>query len=186
MPELGIRVSQTISGNILKLLASCELDGGFIYGSCADTQFSLQHLTTKQLRIVGPTTLKEMILTGNKKDIAALPWIGNPLECPYCQIMEKEFYDLGLFPEIIMSVDQESAINAMVKAGVGLNFMLEQDARAAEAKGDVVVWEQESYNLALSFVTLQARRDDPRVRALLESVRTVWGWKQGLETGVRG
>lgn len=174
MPEFDIRISQTISGNILKLLASHELDGGFIYGDCMESQFSLLHLATMQLRIVGPVELKDTIKNGNKDDIAALPWIGNPLECPYCQIMEREFHNLGMFPKIIMSADQESAITAMIKAGVGLNFMLEQDAREAEEKGDVVIWENESYPLPLSFVTLQARRDDPRVRTLLQSVRTAW------------
>jgi aspartate/methionine/tyrosine aminotransferase len=173
-PEFDIRISQTISGNILKLLASHELDGGFIFGDCMESQFALLHLATMQLRVVGPVELKKTIRHGSKDDIAALPWIGNPLECPYCQVLEREFHSLGLFPKIIVSADQESAIAAMIKAGVGLNFMLEQDAREAEKKGDVVVWENESYRLPLSFVTLQARRDDPRVRLLLQSVRTVW------------
>ncbi len=173
-PEFGIKLSQTMSGNILKLLASHELDGGFIYGDCMETQFSLLHLATMQLRIVGPVALKDKILTAGKHDIAALPWIGNSLGCPYCQILEKEFHNLGLTPEIIMSADQESAITALIKAGVGLNFMLEQDARKAEQKGEMVVWEKESYSLPLSFVTLRTRRDDPRVRTLLQSVRTAW------------
>jgi len=173
-PEFGIKLSQTMSGNILKLLASHELDGGFIYGDCMETQFSLLHLATMQLRIVGPVALKDKILTADKHDIAALPWIGNSLGCPYCQILENEFHTLGLTPEIIMSADQESAIAALIKAGVGLNFMLEQDARKAEQKGEMVVWEKESYSLPLSFVTLRTRRDDPWVRTLLQSVRTAW------------
>lgn len=173
-PEFGIKLSQTMSGNILKLLASHELDGGFIYGDCMETQFSLLHLATMQLRVVGPVALKDQISNGDKSDIAALPWIGNPLECPYCQILKKEFHNLGLAPEIVMSADQESAITALIKAGVGLNFMLEDDARKAEKKGDVVVWERESYNLPLSFVTLRSRRDDPRVRTLLQSICSAW------------
>ncbi|HEB69624.1 MAG TPA: aminotransferase class I/II-fold pyridoxal phosphate-dependent enzyme [Desulfobulbus sp.] len=173
-PEFGIKLSQTMSGNILKLLASHELDGGFIYGDCMETQFSLLHLATMQLRIVGPVALKDKIKNADKSDIAALPWIGNPLECPYCQILKKEFHTLGLSPEIIMSADQESAITALIKAGVGLNFMLEEDARRAEKRGDVVVWENDSYSLPLSFVTLRSRRDDPRVRTLLQAVRVAW------------
>ncbi len=173
-PNYGIHISQTVSGNILKLLASQDLDGGFIFGNSPDTRFSLLHLVTKELRVVGPISLKDKIKNAEKRDIAALPWIGNPLECPYCQILQAEFNDQGLYPEIIVSADQESAINAMIKAGVGLNFMLNEEAEEAEKRGDLVIWEKESYALPLSFVTLKTRQDDPRVKTVLESVQAVW------------
>jgi DNA-binding transcriptional MocR family regulator len=173
--DFTIKISQTVSGNILKLLASYELDGGFIFGDCLEPRFSLLHLSTMQLRIVGPVNLRDIIKHADKKDIAALPWIGNPLECPYCQIMEREFKNQGLALRIVMSADQELAISSLIKAGVGMNFMLEEDARKAERKGDLVVWEKEAYKLPLSFVTVRSRREDPRVRTLKDAVRSAWG-----------
>ncbi|HHL32891.1 MAG TPA: hypothetical protein ENJ30_00840, partial [Desulfobulbaceae bacterium] len=127
-----------------------------------------------RLCIVGPTSLKKTIKNGTKEEIAALPWIGNPLECPYCQVMKEQFHELGLFPNIILRADQDSAISAMIRAGVGLNFMLEEDAKAAEQKGKLVTWDKESYPLPLSFVVLRSRREDIRVRTLLQAVRSAW------------
>ncbi len=173
-PGYSISINQTISGNILKLLASRELEGGFIFGDCRESRFEKIHLATRRLCIVGPTNLKETIKNGNKEEIAALPWIGNPLECPYCQVMKEQFHELGLFPNIILRADQDSAISAMIRAGVGLNFMLEEDARTAEQKGKLVIWDKESYPLPLSFVILRSRREDIRVRTLLQAVRLAW------------
>jgi len=173
-PGYSISINQTISGNVLKLLASRELEGGFIHGDCPESGFAKIHLTTRRLCVVGPVTLKERIKTGSKEEIAALPWIGNPLECPYCQVMKEQFHDLGLFPNIILRADQDNAISAMIRAGVGLNFMLEEDARAAEREGKLVIWDRESYPLPLSFVTLRSRREDIRVKILLEAVQKIW------------
>ncbi len=173
-PGYSISINQTISGNVLKLLASRELEGGFIFGDCPEPRFSKIHLTTRRLCIVGPTSLREMIKKGGKEEIAALPWIGNPLECPYCQVMKEQFHELGLFPNIILRADQDNAISAMIKAGVGLNFMLEEDAHTAEQEGKLVIWDKESYPLPLSFVTLRSRREDIRVKILLKAVQMVW------------
>jgi DNA-binding transcriptional LysR family regulator len=169
-----IFLNQTMSGNILKLLASSELEGGFIHGDSPDDRFATMHLAMKKLFVVGPVSMKKALLGGTKEKIAALPWIGNPLECPYCQVMQRQFHDKGLFPEVRVRADQEAAIAAMIRAGVGLNFMLEEDARPAEARGELIIWPGEQYDLPLSFVTLAARKNEPRVRILADAVRKCW------------
>jgi len=173
-PGHDIFLNQTMSGNVLKLLASSELEGGFIHGDCSDEHFAIMHLTMKKLLVVGPVSMKEVLASGSKEEIAALPWIGNPLECPYCQVMQHQFHDQGLFPEVRIRADQEAAIAAMIRAGVGLSFMLEEDARQAEQQGELVIWPGEQYDLPLSFVTLTARKNEPRVRILTDTVRRCW------------
>ena len=169
-----IFLKQTMSGNVLKLLASSELEGGFIHGDSPDDRFATMHLTMKKLLVVGPVSMKEALMNGTKEEIAALPWIGNPLECPYCQVMQHQFHDKGLFPEVKIRADQEAAIAAMIRAGVGLNFMLEEDARPAEKRGELIIWTGEQYDLPLSFVTLASRKNEPRVRILANAVRKCW------------
>ncbi len=172
--EYDIFLNQTMSGNVLKLLASSELEGGFIHGENTDERFTTMHLVMKKLRVVGPVSMKEALQRGTKEEIAALPWIGNPLECPYCQVMQHQFHDQGLFPEIKIRADQEAAIAAMIRAGVGLSFMLEEDALLAEKRGELIIWPGERYDLPLSFVTLAARKNEPRVRILADAVRKCW------------
>jgi len=170
----GLRFNQSISGNILKLIASGELHGGFVFGKWDDERFEVQHLATHYLRIVGPMQMAEKIVDGEYKDLAELPWIGNPEECPYCQVMEDIFYDRGLWPKSVVTVNDESGIVSMLKAGVGLNFMLEEEARKYAEEGFLVVWEKERFAQDLSFVTLKNEQIDARVQLIHDVIDEIW------------
>lgn len=173
----GLRFQQSISGNIIKLLASKELHGGFVFGECDDDRFVVQHLATHYLRIVGPTQMAKEITVGDYEDLAKLPWIGNPVECPFCQLLEEIFYSRGYHrPKSVMTANEESAILSMIKAGVGLNFMLETQARKLAEEGALVVWEQERFAQPLSFITLKSEQHDGRVQAIKAVINDISGW----------
>ncbi len=169
-----LRFHQSISGNILKLIASNELHGGFIFGECDDDRFVVRHLKTYYLRIVGPTRMADIMKNGDYGDLAELPWIGNPSECPYCQLMEDIFIERGFYPRRAMTASDEPAILSMIKAGVGLNFMLEDQARTLEEEGSLVVWEQERFVFPLSFVTLGSSQSDERVQIIKKVIEKIW------------
>ena len=171
---LVLRFHQSISGNILKLIASHEMHGGFVFGRCDDDRFVVQHLSTHYLRIVGPTQMADKIVGKGYRDLADLPWIGNPAECPCCQVMEDIFFDRGLHPRLAITVSDESAILSMVKTGMGLNFMLEDQAEKLAEEGSLVIWEQERFAFPLSFVTLRSGQDDERVQVIKNVIDTIW------------
>jgi DNA-binding transcriptional MocR family regulator len=170
----GLRFHQSISGNILKLIASGELHGGFVFGEYEDDRFVAQPLATHYLRIVGPTQLAEKIAHGDYRDLAKLPWIGNPAECPYCQVLEDIFYTRGYRPQRVVIANEESAILSMIKAGIGLNFMLETKARKLAEEGVLVVWEQERFVQPLSFITLKSEQADVRVQLIKDVIDEIW------------
>jgi DNA-binding transcriptional LysR family regulator len=165
---------QSISGNILKLISSHELHGGFIFGECDELKFHVHTLETFRLRIVGPTRMASVLTKADYRDLATLPWIGNPVECPFCQIMEQIFYARGFQPESTIVANDESTILNMIKAGVGLSFMLEEPARKLEKDGDLVVWEKEHFAFPLSFVTLKNDQLEKKVAVLAEAITTIW------------
>ncbi len=169
-----LRFHQSISGNILKLIASNELHGGFIFGECDDDRFVVRHLKTHYLRIVGPTRMADILKNGDYGDLVELPWIGNPSECPYCQLMENIFAKRGFYPRRVMTASDEAAILSMIKAGVGLSFMLEDQARILAEEGYLVVWEQERFTFPLSFVTLESSQNDERVQTIKRVIDAVW------------
>ncbi|MEN8188416.1 MAG: aminotransferase class I/II-fold pyridoxal phosphate-dependent enzyme [Thermodesulfobacteriota bacterium] len=172
--EMVLRFHQSISGNILKLIASGELHGGFVFGTCDDDRFVVQHLVTLYLRIVGPSQMADKIMNAEYEDLAELPWIGNPAECPYCQMMDDIFYDRGFFPQRVIAASDEAAILSLIKSGVGLNFMLEDQAREHAAEGSLVVWEQEKFAFPLSFVTLKSEQSAEQVQAIKKVINRVW------------
>jgi DNA-binding transcriptional MocR family regulator/DNA-binding transcriptional LysR family regulator len=173
-PMGKIRFHQSISGNILKLISSQELHGGFIFGDCEAPQFHIQPLATFHLRIVGPTRMKEFMTSGDYQDLATLPWIGNPPECPYCQVMEEKFHARGFQPKITVTANEESAILSMIKAGIGLSFMLEEPARKLAAEGALVIWEQERFAFPLSFVSLMSEQKTAKVRTMVKAIKEMW------------
>jgi len=170
----GIRFQQSISGNILKLVASGELHGGFVFGECDDERFVVHKLATYYLRIVGPIQMAGKIVGARYPELAELPWIGNPEECPYCQVMNDIFYERGLQPRSVVTVSDESGIVSMLKAGVGLNFMLETEARRLAEEGVLVVWEQDRFAQALSFVTLKREDEDAGSRLIKNIIAEIW------------
>jgi len=172
--EQGIRFHQSMSGNIIKLVASGELHGGFIFGECDDDRFVVQHLAIHYLRIVGPVQMAHKIMKADYQDLAELPWIGNPAECPYCQVMEDVFYGRGFRPRSVVTVSDESGIVSMLKAGVGLNFMIESEARKLAEEGILVIWEEERFAQALSFVTLKSEQEDGGVQLIKAVIDKIW------------
>ncbi len=175
---LTLRFYQSVSGNILKLIAGNELHAGFIFGECDDDRFVVCHLKTYYLRIVGPIQMAEMIENGDYEDLAKLPWIGNTSECPYRQLMEDIFVERGFRPKLAMTASDEPAILSMIKAGVGLNFMLEEQAGMLAEAGILVVWEHEKFAFPLSFVTLKSSRSDERVQKIKKVIDNVWRQKK--------
>lgn len=173
-PTGEIRFQQSISGNILKLISSHELHGGFVFGDCEGPQFHVQPLQTFHLRIVGPTQMGDFLANGDYEDLATLPWIGNPPECPYCQVMEDKFYAKGFQPRITVTANEESAILSMIKAGIGLNFMLEEPARKLAREEALVVWEKERFAFPLSFVSLKSEQNNEKVQTMLNAIKEIW------------
>lgn len=169
-----LRFHQSISGNILKLIASNELHGGFIFGENNDDKFVIHHLKTYYHRIVGPVRLADRIKDSDYSKLAKLPWIGNSSECPYCQLMEDIFVERGFFPKRVITASDEPAILSMIKAGVGLNFMLEDQARILAEQGELVIWEQERFAFPLSFVTLESSQNDKCVQAIQKVIDEIW------------
>ena len=62
----------------------------------------------------------------------------------------------------------------MLKAGVALNFMLEAEARKLVGEGILVIWEQERFAQALSFVTLRSEQADGRVQLITDVIDGIW------------
>jgi DNA-binding transcriptional LysR family regulator len=72
-------------------------------------------------------------------------------------------------------VDQEPVINLLVASGVGLAFMIEEEALEAQAQGKIAIWDEIINTINLSFIFRKNREKDPLVQAVVESIKNVWG-----------
>ena len=70
--------------------------------------------------------------------------------------------------------DQEPVVNLLVTSGVGLAFMIEEEALEAKAQGKVTIWDEVIDTVNLSFIFQKNREKDPLVQAVVESIKNVW------------
>lgn len=173
-PHIEITLHQAISGSILKMIRGNELDCGFILGDCNDTGLISLPLARLKLRVVGPANLEKQLSTAKQSELADFPWIGTPKDCPYTQIMEKFFHTHGITPHTEMLADQQSAIISMIEAGVGLSFMLEEEAIVAEKQGRISIWQQGDFPIDLSFVFREKNQHSPVIHAVTSEIITLW------------
>lgn len=173
-PNIEIVLHQSISGTILKLVKARELDCGFILGDCEVEGLSHLYLDGFLLRVVGPVALRSKLINADLVMLADLPWIGIPNDCPYSRIMKKNFQDRGLQLQTEVVADQQAAIVSMIQSGVGLNFMLEEEAIPAEKKGQVALWPGRGFPIALSFAWRSKDTDTTRMKAILAALTATW------------
>ncbi|HEB70765.1 MAG TPA: LysR family transcriptional regulator [Desulfobulbus sp.] len=173
-PNLEIVLHQSISGTILKMIKTDELDCGFVLGSCAMDDLTLLPLAEFKLRIVGPTSLQTRLEKADLSGLAQLPWIGIPNDCPYSGIMEQYFHARGLYPKTEVVADQQSAIVSMIESGVGLNFMLEEEATCAREQGRVALWPGGSFPIKLSFAYRTREHHSSRLQAIRKTMAAIW------------
>ena len=172
--QIELRFQQAISGTIAGMVARQELDGGFVLGPCETDILNVTALECFNLVIVGSGEMRGRLEQAEPEEVASLPWIGNPPECPYGKIIDKYFKDRGLELNRVVSADQEAAILSMVSAGIGLGAVLEHEACEGMKQGTLAAWSGRSFPIQLSFVASARRRQDPLIEALLNVLQEVW------------
>jgi DNA-binding transcriptional LysR family regulator len=173
-PDIEIVLQQSISGIIIKLIKTNELDCGFIFGNCEETDITLLHLTQFKLRVVGPVDFQKLLENADLSALAELPWIGLSDDCAFSQIMTQYFFARGLKPRTELTADRQSVINSMIESGIGLNFMFEEDALEAKEKGEVAIWPGESFPLDLSFAFRTKNCHSARLNAVRKTMAAIW------------
>lgn len=173
-PNIEVRLHQAISGTILKMIRNNDLDCGFILGDYGGNDLQRILLAQLRVRVVGPVSMKEKLAHASQAKLANLPWIGTPKDCPYSQIMETFFHKQGITPRTEVVADQQSAITSMIEAGVGLSFMLEEEAVLAEQRGQVAIWQRESFPIELSFTYRAQDKESTQIQAVTGEILSIW------------
>jgi DNA-binding transcriptional LysR family regulator len=150
------------------------LDGGFIYDDPGMPGFETIALKTLNVVIVGPVQWKEELNGAGWEEIAQMPWIWTPPNCNFNKIGMKAFNARGLIPSTVTVADQEPLIHTLVTAGMGLSFMIEEEALEAVADGRVAIWKEALDTIDLNFIYLKSQEADPMIKAITCAIRHVW------------
>ncbi|WP_353118962.1 LysR family transcriptional regulator [Nitratidesulfovibrio sp.] len=185
-PRVRLRLSRAMSWEVVADLRSGALDAGFLYladqtspGGAADGVTGpegvvVTPLARVGLHVIGPLEWADVLQTGTLAELAALPWLWVPCECPFCPVMERLFAEVGVEPTVAAVAEQEDALCALAAGGAGLTVMVEAEARAAVAEGRLALREQPVAHVTLVFAVSAARAEEPALVALRDAVCAAW------------
>jgi len=152
-----------------------KLDAGFIYGTPKHSDITTISLRKFNIVVAGPAQWADKLTQAGWEEMAEMPWVWTPPECSFCKIAIKAFEKRNLKPFKVTIADQEPVVNLLVSSGVGLAFMIEEEALEAKAQGKVAIWDEVIDTVNLSFIFQKNREKDPLVQAVVESIKKVWG-----------
>ncbi len=167
--QLKIQLTTSSSVKLIKKITSGTLDVTFFSGDTSFDEVEYVELCTTHAVIAASPKWTDLIKNANVEELAELPWIFPEPLCIYHKLIKHLFED-SKQPEWITSSADESSTNALLKAGVGLAFIRDDEADTMLKKGEIVVWPGEAFALPLRLAYLRSRKEDPVVKALVETV----------------
>ncbi len=174
-PQRVLRLTYGHSGRVIDGLRRGELDAGYAVGELREPGLQVWRLAPVQLRVVGPAAWRDRIADADWRGIAALPWVMTPPACSFRRIADEMFATFGLRPRsAAVEADQEGTLRSLVAGGIGLALLRDDQARAGEAAGELVVWQGAAPKTTLNFLVRDERANEPLLVAALAALRATW------------
>lgn len=173
-PHLTLHILQSMTGEVLNKLEDGLLDAGFMYGENNSEKIFTAELKHLELVIAGPIAWQDRLQDATPADLARLPWILTPADCPFHNVAARLFKAHGVFPDQVILTDQEIAIKSMIRAGTGISLLPKDDIRREGSGEAYALWQRERLPLALSIACLKRRKDEPVQQALFSLLSDLW------------
>ena len=173
-PLLEIELHHEVSGAAFAKVRDGELDASFYYGPLSHPGIASVPLRTLVYRVAAPAAWRDRVEHADDATIAGLPWIMTPPISTHHALATHFFAARGLAPATVLEADNELVIRSLVVSGVGVALLREDLALAAEAAGEVVLWEPAHIETMLQFIWLEARTAEPPLAALIGVVQESW------------
>ncbi|CAB3787006.1 HTH-type transcriptional regulator GltC [Paraburkholderia ultramafica] len=180
-PHIETALRHGMSGWVLEQIRSGELDVGYYIGLPSDDDtrdgpaFHAVTLTHFQYRVLAPAGWKDRVKGARDwRSLAALPWIWTPPASAHNRLLSRCFGEAGVKPVKVAEVDQEPSMLDLVKSGVGLTLARDATAIAEAHAHALTIVEGITVPTQLSFVTLEARKDEPAIAAALKLIEQQW------------
>jgi DNA-binding transcriptional LysR family regulator len=179
-PGLELELHHEMSGIAVENVRERKLDATFYFGDDPGAGFTALPLRECVYRVTAPAEWADRVRSADWSEIAALPWVMTPDLSTHNRLVTKLLSDHRIDPpQHRVEADDERVIVDLVRSGVGVSLMREDDALESEAAREICIWDKARLTTTLWFVTLAERHEDPLIKALLELVRESW---QGAAT----
>ncbi len=173
-PLLQVELHQEVTGTAFAKVRDGDLDVSFYYGEIEHPSVGGLRLRDSTYRVAAPAAWKRRVVDADWSEIATQPWVITPSFSTHHKLVRALFDKHGIEPTRVVEADQESVIANLVVSGVGLSLIREDLALEKETSGQVCLWRDVRLETTLWFIYLEARKDDPAIRALLGVLRDTW------------
>lgn len=173
-PSLKIQLTQGSSSELLKKVSSGHLDISFFSGDTYLEEIGYKELFTTNAVIAAAPKWEKQLKDSDRKDLLKLPWIYPEPLCIYHRFIKRLFIDNDTEPKWVTSSATEDSTIALIKSGVGIAFVRDDEAESLLKNGEIVVYPNESFSLPLRVAFLNSREEDPIINALLEIIEKVF------------
>lgn len=169
-PNLKIQLTQGSSVELLKKISSGVLDVAFFSGDNDLDEIEFKELFTTNAVIAAAPQWKEQLKNASREELTQLPWIYPEPLCIYHRFIKDVFDNTKQKPNWVTSSATEDSTIALIKSGVGIAFVRDDEAATLLGKGQIIVYPSKTYSLPLRIAYLKSREEDPIIKALLEII----------------
>lgn len=169
-PRLKIELVQNTSLNLIKKVESGQLDGSFISRQLESMQLEYLKLSEGQAIVAAALQWENQLKGADVEALAELPWIQPEPHCIYHQFINDLFADTKKKPNNVTTSASEESTLKLLMSGVGLSFIRDDEAEELLKDRRIVVWEERSFSLPLSFAYQKKRHDDPVIKILVKVI----------------
>jgi DNA-binding transcriptional LysR family regulator len=173
-PLLEVCLHQGVTGDVLNAVRKKELDGGFYLGKNPYANVHTLLLDHLSLRIVAPLGWLSRINAANPKELGRLPWVGISQFSSLSKIVSELWRELNISPKKVSECDNLFTAIELVKAGVGLSLIREEEALRAAEQGLLEVVPGIVKSAELQFVFAADKAADPVLSVLVGELTAVW------------
>ncbi len=173
-PGIQLQLVNQSTGRILEQISTGQLDIGFVYGPIADDRFHQIPLATIPLSVVGPIVWTDELANQDWAHLATYPWICSDYHCPFQEIIDQKFHELGLDYQPAIRTNDEFNRAELVQAGVGLSLLESSEVQRLASNNAIVAIRENEFHCALSVICLTYRQYDPLLNTVLQNIQHIW------------
>lgn len=173
-PLLQLKTHNCASEDVVERVVSGQYDAGFCVTELVQPELAMIPLRSVNYVIVAPQAFAGPLGKAGWRDLAAMPWISPPNRSHVRQIQNTMFANQGVTPNIVVECDQLSAIEGMVRSGLGLALMREEAAIAMAASADFVIWPLATMASRLAFVFRASDESNPSTIGMISVLKDCW------------
>jgi len=168
-PGISLDIHYQSTGKTITEIRERLLDGGFIFGDIPDDFIGVAVIEQK-ITTVAPLSF-DCGKTLTLAELCSYQWIMMGDYCPFDDFLRGKIGNN--IPSIIKTSDDGTRLE-LVKSGLGLSFLEEEEALLAEKNEEIQIISALDFTTTLQFVIAKSRANEPVVKALMEEIKILW------------